>query len=151
MKRPTITKLQTINALIELKRRDHTDRCAEWRDRLLQAELDLEAELRAVITNPSRVATLVAFVQGPEDDLTHALQLEHDGTITLDAKHLPEVRALRDQLTDIRRANPGYYNETSDRTMLEDKLTGCDPESLLSVPENVATMRALLNGLQLLP
>ena len=152
MKRPTITKLQSINALIEIKRRDHITALSDFQERLARAEYDLRAEMKRVITDPARVAALVELNSDFDDDDTHPpLKLSLNGSITINALFIPEVKELKDTLSSVRNANPGQFNENDVRAMLEDKLTGCDPESLLSVPENVANMRALLNGLQLLP
>ena len=152
MKRPTITKLQSINALIEIKRRDHVEQLATFQERLNRAEYDLLAELKRTIMDPARVATLVELnADHDEEKKNPPLELALDGSITLNAMFLPEVRHLYLQRQAVRKTHPGQFNENDVRAMLEDKLTGCDPESLLSVPENVATIRALLNGLQLLP
>jgi hypothetical protein len=69
----------------------------------------------------------------------------------LNAVILPEVAALRKVIQKCQEDSRRRFDESAERSMLEDKLTGCDPESLLSVPENVANMRTLLNGLLLLP
>lgn len=56
MKRPTITKLQTINALVEIKRRDHIKFHEESSARLARAEKDMEDELKRVLKDPARIA-----------------------------------------------------------------------------------------------
>jgi hypothetical protein len=63
----------------------------------------------------------------------------------------PGVLAAQEVLDKLQRSYPSGINEGSLFEELDAKLTGCDPQSLLSVPENVATIRALLNGLVLLP
>jgi hypothetical protein len=152
MKRPTITKLQAINALVEIKRRDYAHAQEEFRIRLMRAEYDLLGELANVIRDPERIALLVELNKdAPKEAKEIPVEYDLTGTIILDATFLPEVADLVDRLDATRRTHPEYFNEGAMRTMLEDKLTGCDPESLLSVPDNVANMRALLNGLQLLP
>jgi hypothetical protein len=164
MKRPTITKLQTINALVEIKRRDHEKFHEESTARLACAEKDMEDELKRVLKDPARIAMIIAIDEGHDPDVrdTHRqgdhrtvpdnqVEYYHDGEIRINTVILPEVAALRKVIQKCQEDSRRRFDEHAERSMLEDKLTGCDPESLLSVPENVANMRTLLNGLLLLP
>jgi len=149
MKRPTITKLQTINALVEIKRRDHEKFHEEATARLACAEKDMEDELKRVLKDPARIAMIIAIDEDP--NVRDQVQYYHDGEIRINTEILPEVAALRKVIQKCQDDSRRRFDEHAERSMLEDKLTGCDPESLLSVPENVANMRTLLNGLLLLP
>lgn len=147
MKRPTITKQQTINALVELRRRDHNAQLEVYREDLDAADAGVEAAVHHVLLDSVRLAKLILTV----GDYSPIEISTIDGSVDLKLKADPEVAqaiAARRAVIDRR---PNTFDESKLYSILEDKLTGCDPQSLLSVPENVASMRAILNGLELLP
>ena len=171
MKRPTITKKQAIEAMIAQAKADRDAAHAAHNAKVTKAEAHLHALVRAITDDPLRLSALTRVT--PVDLGDEADDDIHDVVVETLASNLtlkksgryrnqrplelviqitdPEVLAAQEVLDKLQRSYPPGVNENDVRAMLEDKLTGCDPESLLSVPENVATIRALLNGLQLLP
>lgn len=148
MKRPTITKLQTINALVELRRQDYEARSAAYRTELRATEEAVSAEIMQVLHDPRRLA---AAISATADGRPSVVIDEYQGEASIEFSVDPGVGAAVARLLATQKARPDDFNPSRLTSTLEDKLTGCDPESLLSVPSNVEAMRNLLNGLQLLP
>jgi hypothetical protein len=169
MKRPTITKRQAVEAMIEQAKRDYHTAHGEHHTKVKEAELHLHMLVRDLVQDPVQLAALTLATpvdlggeaEDDEDKLDQVLanvELRQAGRYRNRAPlelviqiNDPEIRAAQERLTKLRRSYPSPINEGQMFEFLDAKLTGCDPQSLLSVPENVATIRALLNGLVLLP
>lgn len=173
MKRPTITKKQAIAAMIEQINRDYHEAFAEHERKVDEAEAHLHSLVLALINDPVRLSDLMAKTPAPPDtDGEDEIKDEEEKprmlreNVSLDYSHTsyhsrsrlaisfviddPEILAAKAAVEKLRSSWPDRPNESKLEEELDAKLTGCDPQSLLSVPENVATIRALLNGLQLL-
>jgi hypothetical protein len=169
MRTPTITKRQAIEAMIEQARRDYRTACAEHEAKVDASEQHLQMLVRDLVNDPVRLAALthVPPVDPDDDDdddedkldqvlanveLRQAGRYRNKEQLNLVIQiNDPEILAANEQLWELRRSYPTQVNEAKMSDELDAKLTGCDPQSLLSVPENVAAIRALLNGLVLLP
>ena len=169
MKRPTITKRQAILAMIEQARRDATIAHEEHHAKVQEAERHLHMLVRDLVSDTARLSAIMTSTpadlgeeaEDEEDKLDQVLsnvELRKAGRYRrADPLNLviqindPAILEAQDKLDKLRRSYPVRPNDAKLEEELDAKLTGCDPQSLLSVPENVATIRALLNGLVLLP
>lgn len=149
MRQPTITKQQAIAALVELRRRDFDEQHAEWLKESERLAKAIEDECYACLADPDR-RDYVFMDEDSETGECHKLAIGNPAYVPVDFTRDLRVKAWNELNNEHNQRCP-RFNEGEMARYLEDKLTGCDPESLLSVPSNVEKMRALLNGLQLLP
>lgn len=168
MKRPTITKKQAIEAMIAQAKVDRDVAHEAHEAKVDKAEAHLHALVRAITDDPLRLSALTRVTpvdlgdEADDDDVVDTpasnITLKKSGRyrnqqpleLVIQITD-PEVLAAQEILDKLQRSYPPGINDGALFEELDAKLTGCDPQSLLSVPENVATIRALLNGLQLLP
>jgi hypothetical protein len=160
MRAPSITKQQTVAALVEMKRQDHSDKYQRYLEEDERLHKAFEAELLSFMSDPQRVAAAITRVEPASYNrvdyhLRNGLQYagdDNDGVVSINTTTMdPRCAALYKEWRTHQETNPGTFNEVAVRTLLEDKLSGCDPQSLLSVPANVETFRNLMTGLALMP
>jgi hypothetical protein len=172
MRTPTITKKQAIEAMVEQLKRDEKAKHDAHQALVDEAYECLRREIDRVVRDPELIYKAIhqdgddaddAILDEDEDEdsdyrwsknaLIHIDQ--RGGRIRSAQLHIylrtPEILDAVEKHQQLCRSYPRFSNYNNKAEEFDAKLTGCDPESLLSVPENVATIRTLLNGLLLLP